>query len=121
MYVALLPPLEETGLTDMVRPNSSRATMLLLAKDLLGLPHEEPRRRREARTRPANHQPGYGSHWSALGMATTTTCGHRPAPLDRSAVNRIPAQRAQCAVDLPGHKLGAVLHHWHGSVLLGVQ
>jgi hypothetical protein len=102
------------------RSNSSRAGSLLLAQNLLGLPHQEPRWRREANPRPTSHEFDPRHHRSRMGMATTAARGYWTAPLDRSPVDRLPTECAVCALDLPGHELGTLLHHWHGSLFLGV-
>jgi hypothetical protein len=54
-------------------------------------------------------------------MAITAARGYGTAPLNRSAVDRLPIECVVCALDLPGHELGTLLHHRYGSVLLGVQ
>ena len=56
--------------------------MLLLAQDLLGFPHQEPRWRCQTYSRTTSHQHHPRLHRSRLGMAITAARWYRTAPFD---------------------------------------
>lgn len=104
-----------------IRPSRRSPRGLLLAQDLLGLSHKEPRLGCQTLPNPANHQHAPRIPGPDVGVALAIARGHRPAPLNRSTPDRIPSECTLRAPDLPGHELRTVLHHRHGRVLLGVQ
>lgn len=103
------------------RPNSSSPGILLLAENLLGLPHQESRLGRKTVSHPPNHQPPTRLPRPDMGMAPPAVRRHRPAPLHRGTPDHIPAERTERTVDIPGHELRPILHHRDGSVFLGLQ
>lgn len=103
------------------RPSRSRTRGLLLAQDLLGFPHKNPRCRRQAGTDTANHQPPLRTLTHRLGVAARFYCRIQLSPQSRGPPGHPSAYRPGCRAHLPRDKRCDLPGDWTGCVLLGIQ
>jgi len=102
------------------RSNSSRHRRILLAQNLLGLPHQKPRHRREAAPHPPNHQPTLWLRHVSLGMAARFHRWNGHASQHRGKTRRAAYGGPGCRAAVSSYQPRSLLCDWVGCIFLGL-
>lgn len=103
------------------RPSGSSDRRLLLAQDLLGFPHEEPRPGSQAAAHPPDHQPDLRHLHVRVGMAARVPRRHGDPSQHRGPADRPPSRCSRGGLAVPGNESRLVLLDCDGGIFLGLQ
>jgi len=102
------------------RSNSRRNPRILLAKNILGFPHQEPRHRCKASTDSANYKLGLRYHHACLGMAFRSHRWLSNAPQHWGETDCVANGWAGRCLTLPGNEPCNLLLCWDDRLFLGL-
>lgn len=102
------------------RSNRSSVARLFLAENLLGFPHQEPRRRREADPRPPNYQSRPWHRNICVGMALGTHCEDGTTSQHRGTLSGLPDCGFGGGVAVSGYEPSDILYDRNRCIFLGI-
>jgi hypothetical protein len=113
---------EAFKITDMTyRSSRCGRRRLILAKDFLGLAHEEPGSRGQAIADTTDHQHHLWLATLRLGMAPQFHFRHCDPPQSGRPTGCSTPGSSGSGIAVPGHQSRHLLHHRNHGVLLGIQ